>query len=49
MNHYLGIDIGTSGSKAVAFDENGCQVAAAYREYDIISPQPGWQNLNSMK
>jgi len=27
MNHYMGIDIGTSGCKAVIFDENGKQVS----------------------
>lgn len=31
MNHYMGIDIGTSGCKAVIFDENGKQVSMAFR------------------
>jgi xylulokinase len=47
MNHYLGIDIGTSGCKAVIFDENGKQVSKAYREYDIISRNPGWAELDT--
>jgi xylulokinase len=47
MNHYLGIDIGTSGCKAVIFDENGSQVSMAYREYDIISKYPGWAELDT--
>ena len=47
MNYYMGIDIGTSGCKAIVFDENGRQISAAYREYDIISPQPGWGELDS--
>ena len=34
--NYMGIDIGTSGCKAVVFDENGQQLAAAYREYQVI-------------
>ncbi len=46
MNCYMGIDIGTSGCKAVAFDENGKQVAIAYREYDVITPQDGWAELD---
>ncbi len=49
MNHYMGVDIGTSGCKAVVFDENGKQISAAYREYDVISSQPGWAELDSDK
>ena len=47
MNYYLGIDIGTSGCKAVIFDENGRQQSLAYREYDIISKNPGWAELDT--
>jgi xylulokinase len=47
MNHYLGIDIGTSGCKAVIFDEDGKQVSKAYREYDIISKNPEWAELDT--
>ncbi len=47
MNHYMGIDIGTSGCKAVIFDEDGRQVSMAYREYDIISKNTGWAELDT--
>ena len=47
MNHYMGVDIGTSGCKAAAFDATGRQVALAYREYDLIQPQAGWAELDS--
>ena len=47
MNYYLGIDIGTSGCKAVIFDEDGRQQSLAYREYDIISKKPGWAELDT--
>ncbi len=47
MKHYMGIDIGTSGCKAVVFDENGKQAANAYREYNLICPQYGWAELDS--
>lgn len=47
MNYYLGIDIGTSGCKAVIFDENGHQQSLSYREYDIISKKPGWAELDT--
>lgn len=47
MRGYMGVDIGTGGCKAVVFDENGCQAGYSYREYDIISPQSGWAELDS--
>ena len=47
MNYYLGIDIGTSGCKAVIFDEDGHQQSLSYREYDIISKKPGWAELDT--
>jgi xylulokinase len=47
MNHYMGIDIGTSGCKAVIFDDDGRQISIAYREYDIISKYPGWAELDT--
>ncbi len=46
MNCYLGIDIGTSGCKAVVFNGEGRQEAISYREYDIISKHPGWAELD---
>ena len=39
--HYLGVDVGTSGCKAVAFNEDGQQAALAYREYNILAPHEG--------
>jgi len=47
MEYFLGIDIGTSGCKAVVFDKNGEQISLAYREYDIISVNPGWAELDT--
>ena len=46
MNYYVGVDVGTSGCKAVAFDESGRQISSGYREYDIISPETGWAELD---
>jgi len=43
---YLGIDIGTSGCKVVAFNEDGRQLAEAYLGYSIESPCSGWAELN---
>lgn len=46
MYCYMGVDIGTSGCKAVVFDENGEQLSAAYREYDVFSEREGWAELD---
>lgn len=43
----LGIDLGTSGVKAGVFSLDGTCVAQAYREYDMLHPQPGWSELDS--
>ncbi|MDP6125070.1 MAG: FGGY family carbohydrate kinase, partial [Candidatus Latescibacteria bacterium] len=42
----LGVDVGTSGTKAVAFDEEGHPIASSYREYPLHSPQRGWLELD---
>jgi len=47
--HYLGVDVGTSGCKAVAFNEDGQQAALAYREYNILAPHEGWAELDSSR
>lgn len=43
----LGIDIGTSATKVIAFDANGQEVGAASRPYPLVSPQPGWVEQDS--
>ncbi len=42
----LGLDIGTTGCKAIAFDEEGHPLASAYREYPLLSPRPGFFELD---
>lgn len=42
----LGLDIGITGCKAVAFGLEGQTLAQAYREYPLIQPQPGWMELD---
>ncbi len=42
----LGLDVGTTGVKAVAFREDGRLLASAYREYDLKSPKPGHLELD---
>jgi xylulokinase len=38
----LGLDLGTSGVRVVAVDEQGTLVAEATRTYPLLTPQPGW-------
>jgi len=44
---FLGVDIGQTGCKVIAFDADGRPLATAYREYPIISTRPGWAELDS--
>jgi len=44
---YLGVDLGTSGCKAVAFDEAGCQRASAHRGYDLVHERDDWAELDA--
>ena len=41
----MGIDVGTTGCKVVAFDHSGQVLAEAGSEYPLLSPQPGWFEL----
>jgi len=42
----LGIDLGITGCKAIAFSEDGKMLARAYREYPLLYPKLGWIELN---
>ncbi len=42
MRYVLGVDLGTSGTKTVLFDENGIAAASASREYPMDQPYNGW-------
>ena len=42
MRYAIGIDIGTSGTKTVLFDEQGKTIAAAMEEYPLYQPQNGY-------
>jgi len=44
---YMGLDVGTSGAKAVAFDSGGNQIAQGSCEYPTIIPRDGWAELDS--
>ena len=42
MTVLVGIDVGTSGVKAIALSPTGEILARAEREYPLSTPQPGW-------
>lgn len=46
MAVYLGIDIGTSGTKTLAMREDGAILATATKEYPLSTPKPGWSEQN---
>ncbi|MEM1388031.1 MAG: xylulokinase [Pseudomonadota bacterium] len=39
---FLGIDLGTSGLRALLVSENGAPIGAAEQHYDVATPHPGW-------
>ena len=49
MDYLLGIDAGTTAFKAVIFDQNGKEIAAAACEYELEYPFPGWVDLDAEK
>lgn len=42
VNYLVGIDLGTSATKTVLFNENGDIIASASMEYPMYQPQNGW-------
>lgn len=46
MAVFLGIDVGTSGTKTLAMREDGKLLASATAEYPLSSPKPGWSEQN---
>ncbi len=46
MSVYLGIDVGTSGTKTLAMGAGGRILATATVEYPLSVPHPGWSEQN---
>jgi xylulokinase len=42
MAYYIGIDVGTQGSRVVAIDETGTLVATGDGAHTMQTPRPGW-------
>ena len=47
MSYILAIDEGTTGVRALIFDEHSTVVGGAYRELAPCYPQPGWVELDA--
>ncbi len=43
----MGIDIGTTGTKAIVFNEDGKVIASDYQEYNLLFPNPGWVEFDT--
>src|SRR3546814_868583 len=48
MDIIIGVDIGTSATKAVAFGAAGSVLANAQVDYPLLNPQPGWYEQEPM-
>ncbi len=46
MSYLIGMDIGTSSTRAIIIDENGKLIASATSDYPMITPRPGWAEQN---
>jgi xylulokinase len=46
MAYYLGIDVGTSGTKALVMDARGKVLSTATGTHGISAPRPGWSEQN---
>ena len=44
--HVLGLDVGTTGSKALLIDAGGCVIAEEMTEYALSTPRPLWAEQN---
>jgi len=42
VKHFIGIDVGTTGAKALLIDEKGSLIARSTYEYPLHTPRPGW-------
>ena len=47
LNYYVGIDIGTTSVKSLAFSESGQLLSTNSVAYKMLHPQPGYSELNA--
>ncbi|MBD3251668.1 glycerol kinase, partial [Candidatus Uhrbacteria bacterium] len=49
MNHYLVLDVGTTGVKAFVFNERLEQVSKTYAKYPLTRPKNNWVEQDPKK
>jgi xylulokinase len=49
METILGLDVGTTTTKAVLFDLSGAELMAAEQAYRLRTPRPGWAELDPVE
>jgi len=42
MNYLIGLDIGTTSTRAILIDEDGKLISSDTSDYPLITPRPGW-------
>jgi xylulokinase len=42
MGYLLGIDVATTGAKALVIDESGKVISRSFRQYSLQTPRPNW-------
>ena len=47
MKYYLGIDLGTTGTKSILFDDNGNVIGKGYKGYPLITPSENFFEQNA--
>jgi xylulokinase len=46
MSYFIGLDVGTSGVKALLINEKGEVISSATNEYVMLTPKPNWTEQN---
>ena len=47
VKYIMGIDVGTTGSKAMVMDSQGNIIGSGYREYKLNEPKPNWVEVGA--
>src|SRR6185295_18977863 len=48
-DRFVGVDVGTTGARAVVFDREGRSLGEAAREYHLYTPRPSWAEQDPLE